>query len=150
MITAVHMTRVFGSEQCPFLCIALISDNTIGQNVFVVILLDFLLPFQENRYCEEHTVEKRGLMSLTVYRILAYEYLSISVPPCEPVVIQYRSPIPIESIQIAVTVILCELSHRTLGQGSQQGFVQVERLTVTNGTFFLLVVGSSVLTFPPK
>ena len=52
-------------------------------------------------------------MSLTVYRILAYEDLSISVPLCEPVVIQRRSPIPIESIRIGDTVILCELSHRT-------------------------------------
>ena len=82
--------------------------------------------------------------------ILAYEYLSISVPPCEPVVIQRRSPIPVESIRIGVTLIFYELSHRTLGQGSQQGFVQVERLTATNGTSFLRLVGSSVLTFPPN
>jgi len=89
-------------------------------------------------------------MSLAVYRILAYEDLSISVPLCEPVVIQRRSPIPVESIRIGVTVLFFELSHRTLGQGSQQGFVQVERLTATNGTSFLRVVGSSVLTFPPN
>ena len=84
-------------------------------------------------------------------RILAYEYLSIAAsPPCEPIVIQRRSPIPIESVRIGVTVIFYELSHSTLGQGSQQGFVQVESVTAANGTAFLGIYGSSVLTFPPN
>ena len=87
-------------------------------------------------------------------RILAYEYISISVsPPCEPVVIQRWTPIPIESMQplrIGVTVIFYELSHRTLGRGSQQGFVQLETLNAVNGTSFVRASSSSVLTFPPN
>ena len=48
-------------------------------------------------------------------RILSYEFVSISVPPCEPIVIQHQSPIPIESVRFGLFVIFYELSHRTLG-----------------------------------
>ena len=83
-------------------------------------------------------------------RIVSYEFLSISVPPCEPIVIQRQSPIPLESMRIGILVLFYELSHCTLGQGAQQGFVQVERATASNGTSFLRLSVSAVLTFPPN
>ena len=83
-------------------------------------------------------------------RALSYEYMSISVPPCEPIVIQRQSPIPLQSMQIGIIVLFYELSHRTLGQGSLQGFVQVERATAANGTSFMRSSSSAVLTFPPN
>jgi len=49
-------------------------------------------------------------------RIVSYEFMSISVPPCEPIVIQRQSPIPVESRQICIFVLFYEVSHRTLGQ----------------------------------
>jgi len=83
-------------------------------------------------------------------KILSYEFVSISVPPCEPIVIQRQSPIPVESMQIGILVIFYELSHRTLGRGAQQGFIQVERVTASNGTSFLHLSGSSVFIFLPN
>ena len=84
-------------------------------------------------------------------RTLSYEYVSISVPPpCEPIVIRRQSPMPLESMRIGIFVLFYELSHRTLGQGAQQGFVQVERVTATNGTSFLRASASAVYTFPPN
>ena len=83
-------------------------------------------------------------------RTLAYEYMSISVPPCEPIVIQRRTPIPIEATRIGIYVTFYELSHRTLGQGAIQGLVQVQSVTAANGTAFLRFSGSSVFTFPPN
>ena len=78
--------------------------------------------------------------------------MSISVPPpCEPIVIQRQSPIPLESMWIpGIFVVFYELSHRTLGQGAQQGFVQVELATAANGTSFLRLSVSTVFTFPPN
>ena len=89
-------------------------------------------------------------IDVTNDKILSYEYVSISVPPCEPIVIQRQSPIPLESMRIGILVLFYELSHCTLGQGAQQGFVQVERATASNGTSFLRLSVSAVLTFPPN
>jgi len=84
-------------------------------------------------------------------RVLSYEFLSITAPPpCDPVVILRRSPIPIEGQRIGLFVIFYELSHPTLGQGSQAGYVQVESATAANGTAFLRFSGSALLTFPPN
>ena len=84
-------------------------------------------------------------------RTLAYELMSISVPPpCEPIVIQRQSPIPLESMRIGIFVLFYELSHSTLGQGAQQGFVQIESVTAANGTAFTQISASAVLTFPPN
>ena len=84
-------------------------------------------------------------------RTLSYECVSISVPPpCEPIVIQSQTPIPIEAVRIGIFVVFYELSHRTLGQGTAQGFVQVERATAANGTSFLRSSGSVIFTFPPN
>ena len=83
-------------------------------------------------------------------RNLAYEYMTISVPPCEPIVIQRRTPIPIEAARIGIYVTFYELSHPTLGQGAQQGVVQLGLVTAANGTAFVQLSGSSVFTFPPN
>ena len=82
---------------------------------------------------------------------LSYEFMSISVPPpCEPIVIQRQSPRPLESMRIGIFVLFYELSHRTLGPGAAQGFLQVERATAANGTSFLRSSGSVIFTFPPN
>ena len=45
-------------------------------------------------------------------RTLAYEFMSISVPPpCEPIVIQRQSPIPLESLRFGIFVLFYELSQ---------------------------------------
>jgi len=69
-------------------------------------------------------VEKRGI-DVPNNAELTYLYLSISVPPCEPVVIRFQSPIPNETGGTSVE--FYELSHPTLGQGAAHGF------TVRNG-----------------
>ena len=81
-------------------------------------------------------------------RTLAYECTSISIPPCEPIVIQGRTPIPNETARIGIYVVFYELSHRTLGQGAIQGLIQVQSATAANGTAFLRVSGTAVFTFP--
>ena len=83
-------------------------------------------------------------------RTLAYEFVSISVPPCEPIVIQRHTPIPIEAARIGIYVTFYELLHPTLGQGAQHGLVQFESVTAANGTDFIRFSGSSVITFPPN
>ena len=81
-------------------------------------------------------------------RVLGYEYLYISIPHRDPVVIQRWTPIPNEAQQIGLFISFYELSHPMLGRGAQQGFFQTERSTV-NGTSILRRSGSLVLTFPP-
>ena len=87
-------------------------------------------------------------------RGVVYQYVSISVSPqCEPIVIQRRTPIPVEDERTGInrlSVIFYELSHRTLGQGSEQGIVQFERFTTANGTLFYRASGTTLLTFPPS
>ena len=82
-------------------------------------------------------------------RVLLYDYISISIPRRDALVIQRRTPIPNEAQQFGLYVLFYELSHPTLGQGAQQGFVQTE-LGTENGTSVLRRSGSSVLTFPPN
>ena len=86
-------------------------------------------------------------IKVTSSRSLQYDHLSISTTHQNPVVIQRRTPIPNESSRIGLFVLFYELSHLTLGQGSQQGFFQTELI---NGTDILHLSGSSVLTFPPN
>ena len=57
-------------------------------------------------------------------------HTSILLPPCNLIVIQHRAPIPIEATRIGISVTFYELSHRTLGQGAQQGLVQLGSVTV--------------------
>ena len=91
-----------------------------------------------------------GGVQVTSSRVLQYDYLSISISRSDPVVIQRRTPIPNEAVQIAgVYVLFFELSHQTLGQGAQQGFFRTEMFTA-NGTSILRRAGSSVITFPPN
>ena len=47
-------------------------------------------------------VERRELMCLT---ILSYEFVSISIPPYEPLAIQRQSPIPLESMRFGLFII---------------------------------------------
>ena len=88
-------------------------------------------------------------IQVTSSRVLSYDYLSISIPHHDPVVIQRRTPMPNEGAQIGLFVLFFELFHPTLGQGTQRGFFQTERGT-ENGTGILRRCGSSVLTFPPN
>ena len=88
-------------------------------------------------------------IQVTNNRVLLYDYISISVPHRDPVVIQRWTPIPNEAQQFGLYVLFYELSHPTLGQGAQQGFVQTELVT-ENGTSVNRRSGSSVLTFPPN
>jgi len=82
-------------------------------------------------------------------RYLLYHYESISVPPCEPTVIQLQTPIPLEIAQgTGIVVIFYEVSHPTLGQGAQTGFSQVEIVTAANGTSFIHVSANVAVTFP--
>ena len=84
-------------------------------------------------------------------KYLAYRYESISVPPCEPTVIQLQTPIPLERAQgTGIVVVFYEVSHPTLGQGAQTGFTQAEIVTAANGTSFIRASGNVVITFPPN
>ena len=87
-------------------------------------------------------------IQVTNNRLLLYEYISISIPRRDPIVIQRWTPIPNEAAQIGLFVLFHELSHPTLGQGASQGFFYTERSTV-NGTSILRRAGTAVLTFPP-
>ena len=88
-------------------------------------------------------------IQVTNNRVLLYDYISISIPGRDPLVIQRWTPIPNEAQQFGLYVLFYELSHPTLGQGAQQGFVQTE-LGTENGTTVLRRSGSSILTFPPN
>ena len=88
-------------------------------------------------------------IQVTNNRVLLYDYISISVPHRDPVMIHRWTPIPNEAQQFGLYVLFYELSHPTLGQGAQQGFVQTE-LGTENGTSVNRRSGSSVLTFPPN
>ena len=88
-------------------------------------------------------------IQVTSNRVLSYEYISISIPRRDPVVIQWKTPIPNEAAQIGLFVLFYELSHPTLGQGALQGFFQTERGT-RNGTIILRRAGKAVATFPPN
>jgi len=87
-------------------------------------------------------------------RCLNYIYLSITVsPPCEPIVIRRTTPRPIQDQLIGdeqTLPIFFELSHRTLGQGSEEGLIQFQRFTAANGTAFFRWTGGTLLTFPPN
>ena len=88
-------------------------------------------------------------IQVTNNRVLLYDYISISIPGRDPLVIQRWTPIPNEAQQFGLYVLFYELFHPTLGQGAQQGFVQTE-LGTENGTSILRRSGSSILTFPPN
>ena len=86
-------------------------------------------------------------------RIVAYLYVSISIPSCDPIVIQLRSPMPNldrGSRPTGISLLFYESSHRTLGQGAAQGLVQAENATTANGTILIRLSTVIVLTFPPN
>ena len=82
-------------------------------------------------------------------RVLSYEYISISIPHRDSVIIQRRTPIPNERDPIGLFVLFYELSHPTLGQGALRGFSQTERSTENEITIFHRA-GSALATFPPN
>ena len=88
-------------------------------------------------------------IQVTSNRLLSHDRLSISIPGRDPILIQRRTPIPNEGVQIGLFVLFFELSHPTLGQGALQGFVQTERVT-ENGTSILRRTASALATFPPN
>ena len=88
-------------------------------------------------------------IQVTSSKTLRYDYLYVSIPRRDPLVIQRRTPIPNEAQHIGLYVLFFELSHPILGQGAQQGFFQTESSTV-NGTTIVRRSGSAVLTFPPN
>ena len=126
----------------------ILTGNTRSK-CFVGYIGGFLVTFSEEQILKGTYGGEEGI-DIPNNRILSYEYVSISVPPCEPIVIRRQTPIPIESVRFGLFVVFYELSHCTLGQGAQQGFVQVERATAANGTSFLRLSGSAVFTFPPN
>ena len=76
---------------------------------------------------------------MTSGRVLSYDYLSISIPRQNPVVIERRTPIPNEGAQIGLYVLFFELSHPTLCQGALQRFFQTE-CGIKIGTSILLLL----------
>ena len=76
---------------------------------------------------------------VTSSRVVSYDYLSISFPRQNPVVIQRKTPIPNEGEQIGLYVLFFELSHPTLCQGALQRFFQTER-GIKIGTSILLLL----------
>ena len=127
----------------------ILTGNTRSK-CFVSYIGGFLVTFSGEQILKGTYGGEEGI-DVPNDRILSYEYVSISVPPpCEPIVIQRQSPRPLESVRFGIFVLFYELSHSTLGQGATQGFVQVERVTAGNGTSFLRVSASAVLTFPPN
>ena len=109
----------------------------------------FLVTFSGDQILRGTYGGEEGI-SVTHGRILRYEYTSISVPPCEPIVIQHQTPIPTEAARLGIFVVFYELSHRTLGQGAMHGLVQFELTTAANGTALIRFSGSDVITFPPN
>ena len=88
-------------------------------------------------------------IQVTSNRVLSYEYITISVPHHDPIVIQERTPIPNEAAQIGLFVLFYELSHPTLGPGALKGFLQTELVT-ESGTSILCWAGNAIATFPPN
>ena len=93
-------------------------------------------------------------IGVTNNRVLGYLFVSISVSPsCEPIVIRRQTPIPIRDERTGgneLIVLFYELSHRTLGQGAEQGFALLESFTGANGTSLVRISVTTVLTFPPN
>ena len=117
---------------------------------FMAAIGGFFVSFTGKQTLRETYGGEEGIQ-VTSSRALGYEYISISIPGRESVVILRRTPVPNESARIGLFVLFYELFHPTLGQGAQQGFFQTERAT-GNGTEpdILRQSGSAVFTFPPN
>ena len=130
----------------------ILTGNTRSR-CFRTLLGGLLVTFSGEQILKGTYGGEEGI-EISTDRYLTYEYGSTSVPPCEPIVILYRTPIPLRfqgtGATTRLTVVFLELSHPTLGQGAQAGFIQTERITASNGTSFLRFYGTGVLTFPPN
>ena len=86
-------------------------------------------------------------VQVTSSRVLCYEYISISIPRRDAVVIQLMTPIPNEAAQMGLFVLFYEMSHPTLSRGGLQGFFQTE-CGIENGNTILCQASSAIATFP--
>jgi len=126
-----------------------LTGNTRSK-CFPLSLGGFLVTFSGEQILKGTYGGEEGI-DVSTDRYLLYHYESISVPPCEPTVIQFQTPIPLEIAQgTGIVVIFYELSHPTLGRGAQTGFSQVEIFTAANGTSFIRTSGNVIITFPPN
>ena len=75
-------------------------------------------------------------------KALQYDYLYISLPRCDPVMIQRWTPVPNEAARIGLCLVQYELSHPTLGQ---QGFFQMKRSTEMG---LVLYIGMGMQSLP--
>ena len=130
----------------------LLTGNT-RTKCFPIVLGGFRVAFSGEQILKGTYGGAEGI-SVPNDRSLEYIYWSITdSPACEPIVIRRTTPIPNQEQLTGderVLVAFFELSHRTLGQGSKQGLIQLQRFTAANGTAFFRWSGSSVLTFPPN
>ena len=126
-----------------------LTGNTRSK-CFPLSLGGFLVTFSGEQILKGTYGGEEGI-GVSTDRYLLYHYESISVPPCEPTVIQLQTPIPLEIAQgTGIVVIFYEVSHPTLGRGAQTGFSQVEIFTAANGTSFIRVSANVAVTFPPN
>ena len=125
----------------------LLTGNTRSR-CFIVSISGYYVNFIGEQTLRGTHGGEEGIQ-VTNSRVLCYEYISISIPRRDPVVIQRRTPKPNEAAQIGLFTLFYELSHPTLGRGALQGFFQTERGT-ENGNAILRRSVSAVVTFPPN
>jgi len=128
-----------------------LTGNTRSK-CFLLSVGGFLVTFSGEQTLKGTYGGEEGV-DVSTDRYVLYQYQTISVPPCEPIVFQYQTPIPLEIVAPqgnGIVVVFYELSHPTLGRGAQTGFAQVEHYTAANGTSFVRGAGAAVLTFPPN
>ena len=125
----------------------LLTGNTRSRS-FIATVGGYLVNFIGEQTLRGTYGGEEGIQ-VTSSRVVSYEYISISIPHRDPVMIQRWTPIPNEAAQTGLFVLFYELSHPTLGQGAIRGFTQTEVVT-ENGTRILHRVGSALATFPPN
>ena len=125
----------------------LLTGNTRSR-CFVATVGGYLVNFIGEQTLKGTYGGEEGIQ-VTSNRVLSYDYISISIPGRDPIVIQWWTLIPNEGAQIGVFVLFYALSHPTLGQGAIREFTQTELVT-ENGTSILHRVGSTLATFPPN
>ena len=121
-----------------------ILNGNIRSKCFFTLIGGFFVSFAGEQTLKGTYGGEEGIV-VANDRALEYEYISISVPFIEPVVIRRQTPIPNEAQRIGLFVLFYELYHETLGQGAQQGHFQTE---IVPETGLIRDSGSAVLTFP--
>ena len=123
-----------------------ILNGNVRSKCFLTLIGGFFVSFAGEQTLKGTYGGEEGI-AVGNDRALEYEYISISVPSNEPVVIRRQTPIPNESQRVGLFVLFYELYHATLGQGAQQGHFQTE---IVPETGLIRDSGSAVLTFPPN